>query len=153
MHASQTNSRTVVEKNRDGMPPPIMNCPGNPLHSFTSLPQSLITLLAPRRNPAVAAPNGNTSSSISLFTSTGFQVLSNKTYIAAIKQLHPDISIALADIPYGTVPGTKRTTKMGDRTEDWLAQILFENKDSNAIFAAILPIDSSSQSTYLNQLD
>jgi queuine tRNA-ribosyltransferase subunit QTRTD1 len=67
--------------------------------------------------------------------------------------LHPDITIALADIPYGTVPGTKRLTKMGDRTDEWLFELLRENAAKHPIFAAVLPIDSLAQSEYLNHLD
>jgi queuine tRNA-ribosyltransferase subunit QTRTD1 len=115
----------VIEKGT----PPILNCPGTPLHTFTALPSPLITLLAPRRTPAVTAPNGNTNTAISLFTSTGFQVLSNKSYISSIRKLRPDIAIALADIPYGVLPGTKRVAKMGDRTLEWVSELLNENDD------------------------
>jgi len=129
-----------------------MASPGNPIHTFTSLPTSLITLLAPRRTPAVTAPNGNTNTSISLFTSTGFQVLSNKYYITALRKLFPDIAVGLADIPYGVSPGTKRIAKMGDRTQEWLSELISESDDGQAIFAPVLPIDFHSQSEYLNSL-
>jgi queuine tRNA-ribosyltransferase subunit QTRTD1 len=130
--------------------PPIMSCPGSPLHTFNALPSSIITLLAPRRTPAVTAPNGNTNTSISIFTSTGFQVLSNKSYISSIRKLRPDIGIALADMPYGTAPGTKRVAKMGDRTQEWISQLINEKDDEQSIFAPVLPIDFLSQSEYLN---
>lgn len=129
-----------------------MSCPGSPLHSFTGLPSFLITLLAPRRTPAVTAPNGNTNTAISIFTSTGFQVLSSKSYTSSIKSLRPDIAIGLADIPYGTQPGSKRIAKMGDRTQEWLSEVLNENDDGQAIFAPILPIDFNSQWEYLHHL-
>jgi len=122
------------------------------LHTFTALPRSLITLLAPRRTPAVLAPNGNSNTSLSIFTSTGFQHLSNKSYCAIIQKLRPDICVPLADIAYGTEPGVKRVLKMADRTEEWVSQLLDECEDQ-AIFAPILPIDFLNQSEYVNYLD
>ena len=133
--------------------PPIMSCPGpSPLHTFTALPQPLITLLAPRRTPAVSAPKGNSNTAISVFPSTGFQVLSNKSYISYVAKLHPDIAIPLADVPHGSKPGTKRVAKMGDRTQEWVTELLNSKSGEQAVFAPILPIDSLSQSEYLNQL-
>jgi queuine tRNA-ribosyltransferase len=142
----------VIEKATNSTPP-ILNCPGqSPLHTFTALPSPLITLLAPRRTPAVTAPSGNTNTAISIFTSTGFQVLSNKYYVTAIQRVRPDIAIALADVPYGTSPGTKRIAKMGDRTQAWVTELLNENDNGQAVFAPILPIDALSQSEYFNYL-
>ncbi|KAE9364646.1 putative Queuine tRNA-ribosyltransferase-like protein [Stipitochalara longipes BDJ] len=141
-----------IERAMSGTPP-MMNCPGpSPLHTFTALPKSLPSLLAPRRTPAVSAPNGNSNSAISIFTSTGFQVLSNKSYISYIENLRPDIAIALADIPYGALPGTKRVAKMGDRTQEWLSQLLNEKRDEQVVFAPVLPIDYLDQSEYLNNI-
>jgi len=133
--------------------PPVVNCPGpSPLHKFTALPKTLPTLLAPRRTPAVSAPNGNSNSAISIFTSTGFQVLSNKSYISYVEDLRPDIVIALADIPYGALPGTKRVAKMGDRTQEWLSQLLNERREEQVVFAPVLPIDYLDQAEYLNNI-
>src|SRR5450756_2500856 len=133
--------------------PPIMNCPGlSPIHTFTALPKTLPSLLAPRRTPAVSAPNGNSNTAISIFTSTGFQVLSNKSYISYVENLRPDIAIALADIPYGALPGTKRVAKMGDRTQEWLSQLLNERREEQVVFAPVLPIDYLDQSEYLNNI-
>jgi queuine tRNA-ribosyltransferase subunit QTRTD1 len=133
--------------------PPIMKCPGSsPLHAFTALPKPLITLLAPRRTPAVTAPVGNTDTAISIFTSTGFQVLSNKAYVKYIQRLRPDIAIAMADVSYGSTPGTKRVAKMGDRTQEWLSELLNEKEEDQAVFAPILPIDNQSQWEYLDRL-
>ncbi|KAM3074817.1 hypothetical protein ACMFMG_008230 [Clarireedia jacksonii] len=142
-----------IEKNNKTTPP-ILNCPGttSALHTFTALPASLITLLAPRRTPAVTAPNGNTNTSISVFTSTGFQVLPNKSYINSIETLRPDIAVALADIPYSTTAGQKRTAKMGDRSGQWLSQLLTEKSDGQPVFAPVLPIDYQSQWEYLNYI-
>ncbi|TVY44124.1 Queuine tRNA-ribosyltransferase accessory subunit [Lachnellula occidentalis] len=122
--------------------PPIMKCPGpSPLHTFTALPQPLITLLAPRRTPAVSAPKGNSNTAISVFPSTGFQVLSNESYISYIAKLHPDIAISLADVPHGSSPGTKRVAKMGDRTQEWVTELLKSKNNEQAV-----------QYEYLNQL-
>lgn len=130
-----------------------MKCPGtSPLHTFTATPSPLITVLAPRRTPAVAAPNGNSNTAISIFTSTGFQTLSNRDYTSYATKLHPDITISLADVPYGSKPGTKRIDKMGDRTQQWLKELVESKSDEQAIFASVLPIDFFSQSEYLNQL-
>jgi queuine tRNA-ribosyltransferase accessory subunit len=149
---SRTDECAVIERATIGTPP-IMNCPGpSPLHTFTALPQPLITVLAPRRTPAVSAPNGNSNTAISVFPSTGFQVLSNKSYISYITKLHPDIAIALADVPYGAKPGTKRVAKMGDRTQEWVTELLNSKNDEQAVFAPILPVDFLDQSEYLNQL-
>lgn len=143
----------VTEKATSNGTPPIMKCPGsNPLHRFSALPNELITLLAPRRTPAVQAPIGNTNTSISLFTSTGFQALSNKQYISYIGKLKPDIAIGLGDVPYGTVAGKKRTAKMSDRTAKWLGELLQERSATQAIFAPVLPIDIQDQWEFLDGL-
>lgn len=110
-----------------------------------------IVALAPRRTPAVTAPNGSSNSTISVFTSTGFQPLSNKSYSSFIQALRPDIAIALADLTYGPPPGSKRAAKMGDRTEQWLSELL-GHCNGTAIFAPILPIDFQSQWEYINRL-
>jgi queuine tRNA-ribosyltransferase accessory subunit len=125
----------------------------------------MTTLLAPRRIPAVSAPNGSTEDAISIFTSVGFQPLSAKVYTEHIQKLHPDIAVGLGDVPYGALPGTKRVAKMGDRTLNWLESILStlgnssttdsESKislPSSAIFAPILPIDFHAQWEYLHHL-
>ncbi|PBP20140.1 tRNA-guanine transglycosylase family protein [Diplocarpon rosae] len=131
--------------------PPVLKSPGNsPLHAFTSLPQNLFSFLTPRRTPAVAAPIGNSNTGISAFTSTGFQVVSNKAYISYIESLRPDIAISLADVPYGCLPGTKRTAKMGDRTQEWLSQLLEKKTEGQAVFAPVLPIGMLDQSVYLD---
>jgi queuine tRNA-ribosyltransferase subunit QTRTD1 len=151
----------VIEKAPAGTPP-ILNCPPRksaPLHTFTALPPSIITLLAPRRTPAVSAPTGNTDHSIWLFSSVGFQPLKTSSYIEYVQKLQPDITIGLADISYGTLPGTKRVEKMGDRTSCWLDSMSSaigqseENENSTpAIFAPVLSIDFHSQSEYLHHI-
>jgi queuine tRNA-ribosyltransferase subunit QTRTD1 len=100
----------------------------------------------------VQAPIGNTNTAISLFTSTGFQVLSNKQYISYVDKLKPDIAIGLGDVPYGTVAGKKRTAKMSDRTAKWLGELLKEKSEDQAVFAPVLPIDIQDQWEYLDGL-
>ncbi|KAH8656548.1 putative Queuine tRNA-ribosyltransferase-like protein [Tricladium varicosporioides] len=133
--------------------PAVINSPGpSPLHTFTALPSTLITLFAPRRTPAVSTPTGSSNTAISVYTSTGFQTLSNKAYVDYAFKLSPDLIVALADVPYGTKAGVKRVTKMADRTQDWLSELL-NRKDNQAVFAPILPIDSLDQTEYLNTID
>jgi queuine tRNA-ribosyltransferase subunit QTRTD1 len=139
-----------------------MHCPARkstPLHIFTAMPPSVITLLAPRRTPGVSAPTGNSDHSIWIFSSVGFQPLSNSAYVNYVQKLQPDIAVGLADVSYGTLPGVKRIEKMGDRTSRWLDSMLSEmglleeDKTSTpAIFAPVLSIDFHSQSEYLHHI-
>ncbi|KAF8851232.1 putative Queuine tRNA-ribosyltransferase-like protein [Acephala macrosclerotiorum] len=139
-----------VEKSTKSTPP-IINVPGpSPLHTFTALPKIISTLLAPRRTPAVTAPVGNSNTAVSIFTSTGFQSISNKNYITYIQSLRPDIAIGLADVPYGAAPGSKRVAKMGDRTEKWLSELLASKSEEQGVFAPILPIEFNDQAEYIN---
>ncbi|POS83230.1 hypothetical protein EPUL_004691 [Erysiphe pulchra] len=110
----------------------------------------IISLLAPRRTPAVPAPHGTSNSSISVYTSRGFQILSNKDYISCSHTLCPDIVISMADVSYGLKPGKKRLAKMTNRTQNWLSEMLRENVEGLAIFAPILPINAPDQNEYLN---
>ncbi|CZT43214.1 related to queuine-tRNA ribosyltransferase [Rhynchosporium secalis] len=133
--------------------PPVMNAPGSsPLHAFACLPSDISTVLTPRRTPAVTSPNGNSNTAISTYTSTGFQVISNKAYISYIQKLCPDIAVAFADVPHGTRPGAKRVLKMGDRTQAWLTQLLKEKREDQAVFAPILPIEFQDQAEYINTI-
>ncbi len=139
-----------------------MNCPARkstPLHVFTALPPSVVTLLAPRRTPGVSAPTGNTDSSIWIFSSVGFQSLSSSSYVNYVHKLQPDIVVGLADISYGTIPGTKRVEKMGDRTSRWLDSMISvvgqsqeDDTFTPAIFAPVLTVDFHSQSEYLHHI-
>ncbi|RDW95083.1 putative queuine tRNA-ribosyltransferase-like protein [Coleophoma crateriformis] len=144
-----------IEKTGNGKKqPPILSCGGNisPLHAFTAMPTHIMSLLTPRRTPAVSAPVANSKTSIALFTSTGFQPLTNADYIEAIRTLKPDIAIALGDIPYGVKTGVKRTARMGDRTEQWLSELLGSKIAEQAVFASILPIDFNRQAEYIDYL-
>lgn len=133
---------------------------GKRLHAFTALPSSRTTILGPRRMPAVKAPIGNSDSYIQIFTSNGFQPLTNAGYLTAIQTLKPDIAIALADMNYGAVATSqsKGVRRMCERTEDWMAELhstlqLEELRSSNtSIFAATLPAPHTIQWEYLNRL-
>ena len=130
-----------------------MSCPGpSPIHTFAALPRELITLLAPRRTPAVSSPIGNSNSAISIYPSTGFRTLSNKNYISYVGTLKPDIAVGLADVSHGLKPGVKRVAKMADRTQDWVTQLLAEKRDGQAIFAPVLSIDFLDQWEYINAI-
>ncbi|RKF57200.1 Queuine tRNA-ribosyltransferase accessory subunit 2 [Erysiphe neolycopersici] len=130
--------------------PDVIPCPNMSLRKFTAMSDKIITLLAPRRTPAVPAPNGTSNSRISIYTSRGFQTLSNKDYISCSRTLCPDIVVSMADVSYGSKPGKKRIAKMTNRTQNWLSEMLCENIQDLAIFAPILPIDAPDQNEYLN---
>lgn len=151
-HELISNLSSVVEREQTKTPTILNWAPHkSPLHSFTALPSSLITLLAPRRSPAVKPPSGNTDSSISIYTSTGFQTLENSKYNSFIQSLSPDIAVSMADLPYSS-PGVKRVMKMGDRTQAWLTNLVSSQSSEQVIFAPILPIDFQSQAEYLNTI-
>lgn len=128
------------------------------MHSFTALPSHILTVLAARRTPAVSSPVGNSNTSISTFTSTGFQALSSKDYASYIQKLNPDIAISLADIPTsGKANSNKRLDKMTDRTTNWLKDLISSSHQSpfqnaSAIFAPILPLDAGNQTDYFEYL-
>lgn len=125
-------------------------CPNMSLHKFTAMSDKIITLLAPRCTPAIPAPHGTSNSSISIYTSRGFQILSNKDFISCSRTLCPDIVVSMADVSYGSKPGKKRLTKMTNRTQNWLSEMLREKIENLTIFAPILPIDALDQNDYLN---
>lgn len=130
---------------------------GKRLHAFTALPSSYVTILGPRRLPAVKAPTGNNDKSIQIFTSNGFRALRNDDYTAAIRSLKPDIAIPLADIYHGseTTPQAKSLLRMCDRTEEWMTEVHRsigheELRSSNtSIFAPTLPTPYPMQWQYL----
>lgn len=133
---------------------------GKRLHAFTALPSSSVTILGPRRAPAVKPPIGNNDKSIQIFTSNGFQPLRNDAYVASIQSLRPDIAIPLADINYGatTTPQAKSLWRMCERTEEWMTEMhksinLEDLRSSNtSIFAPILPTPYPMQWQYLECL-
>jgi len=120
------------------------------------MPESVTTVLAARRLPAVQSPAGNTNDSISVFTSTGFQVVTTKEYHNAVQALRPDIAVPLADLTFGPItPTSKRAARMAERTEDWIKEWFAEldnQKTDVATFAPVLPVSFSMQWEYLERL-
>lgn len=137
--------------------PPIFKTPAdkNRLHTFTALPQDLITVLAARRCPAVTTPLGNGAKYISIFTSTGFRKVTVPEYTAAVTSLQPDIAVPIADLMHtSTNPPPKKLIRMSDRTEAWTEQFIESIKDKNqTIFAPILAMEHPMQWAYLKSLD
>ncbi|KAK4138000.1 tRNA-guanine transglycosylase [Trichocladium antarcticum] len=126
------------------------------LHSFTAMPPSVTTVLGARRLPAVASPMGNTKSSVSVFTSTGFQALTTAEYLAAAQSLQPDIAVPPADLTHSPItPNSKRALRMAERTDEWLEEWFSELQDSPTpvtTFAPVLPIPYPIQWEYLSRL-
>lgn len=118
----------------------------------------ILTILGPRRVPAVPCPTHNTGSAISICTSVGFSQLGADAYHDAIQRLRPDIAIAMADVIATEAASIKRREKSADRTHAWLrdfTQDLLPAKSllsSPAIFAALPPIANLQQSLYLQDL-
>jgi queuine tRNA-ribosyltransferase len=100
---------------------------------------------------------GNTSTSISVFTSTGFQVLPTKEYLSAVQALKPDIAIPPADLTHGPItPNSKRALRMAERTDEWVVEWFSELADAGntavSTFAPVLPISYSIQWEYISRL-
>jgi len=162
-HEAHTKRNTVIERPQQYQkrPPPIYETPttarhSRPLHAFTAMPPSVVAILGARRIPAVPAPMGNTNSAVSIFTSTGFQVLSTDEYHQAVDTLRPDIAIPLADLSHGPVtPTSKRAVRMAERTDEWL-KAWFTQVDSSAqgiaTFAPVTPVSYPLQWEYLERL-
>ncbi|KAI8630300.1 tRNA-guanine transglycosylase [Xylariaceae sp. FL1651] len=143
-----------------------------PLHAYTATPPHMFTILGARRHSAISSPVGNAKDSISIFTSTGFQKLTNEAYRQSVDAMKPDVVIPLADITYSqatTLPNSKRLTAMSnskrqlrmvERTEEWLREFfsLGDSTDKHEgqdpfVFAPLLPISYPTQWEYLNQLE
>lgn len=133
---------------------------GKHLHAFAALPSSSISILGPRRTPAVKASIGNSDTYVQMFTSNGFQPLTNTEYINIIDTLKPDIAIPLADMNYSAMntPGGKAMRRMCERTEDWMTQLHNTldaeglRKSNTSIFAPTLPAPYPMQWRYLQRL-
>lgn len=134
---------------------------GKRLHAFMSMPSSVATVLGPRRLPAVKAPAGNGDTYVQIFTSNGFQPLTNADYIADIETLQPDIAIPLADMHYAAAmrtPQYKGLRRMCERTEDWMADLHAAldparlRASATALFAPTLPAPYPVQWEYLDRL-
>jgi queuine tRNA-ribosyltransferase len=101
---------------------------------------------------------GNTKSSVSVFTSTGFQVLTTKEYLSATQSLQPDIAIPPADLTYTAITtNSKRALRMAERTDEWVVEWFSELEDAPSTnrpstFAPVLPIPYPIQWEYLSRL-
>ncbi|KAI1173463.1 tRNA-guanine transglycosylase, partial [Nemania sp. FL0916] len=163
-----------METTKQKKSPPLLGMKSEdrePLHAFTAMPSHMFTVLGARRHPAINSPIGNAKDSISIFTSTGFQKLTNKDYCQCVDSVRPDVVIPLADMTYAqstTFPETKRRTtvtsskrqlRMVERTEDWLAEFFEESGDRDegtatpSVFAPLLPISYPTQWDYIQQLE
>ncbi|KAL3478411.1 tRNA-guanine transglycosylase family protein [Aspergillus californicus] len=151
---------------KSSLPIPLYAVPTAPhesaLRKFTCLPDDLLLILGPRREPPIACPPTNTPTSIAIFTSVGFTQLEATQYVEAIRRVRPDIVIGMADLVLGQPPGVKRREKMVDRTHAYTThatESLYEldvPKDcrpNTAYFAPILPLDNAQQQIYLEDLE
>lgn len=158
-------SHQVVEKTRKVVTnvPAVAKVPaadGKRLHAFTGLPSSLTTILGPRRMPAVKAPIGNSDKYLQIFTSNGFQALTNTEYISTLENLKPDIAISLADVNYGAVSRSqaKGLRRSCERTEEWMVQLHRAVEtgairlSNTSIFAPTLQAPHEVQWEYLRRL-
>ncbi|KAK8100064.1 tRNA-guanine transglycosylase [Apiospora kogelbergensis] len=152
-----------IEKSSKRKSPAIFNLPKDgcrPLHAYTATPSSTLTILAPRRTPAVISQNGNGPKHISVLTSTGFERVTCEAFCAAIDHVMPDVVVPPADINFSsTTPGTKRQVYMVQRTREWLDEF-FTHLDPEEklkpsgihVFAPLLPIPYPMQWEYLKHL-
>ena len=153
-------------KKKSPIPIPIYAIPTAPhesaLRKFICLPDDLLTILGPRREPPIACPPTNTDTSIAVSTSVGFTQLEATEYVEAIQRLSPDIVIGLADLVTGQPPGIKRRAKMVDRTHAYTTHatdnlygpdISEHSRSTAAYFAPILPLENAQQQLYLEDLE
>lgn len=127
---------------------------------YTATRPDMLTVLAPRRNPAVVAPMGNGQKHLTVFPSTGFESLTCDSYFSAVRRVLPDIVIPMADLAFGdAVPSAKRQRRMAERTEEW-AEAFFKHFDVDAVlrpqglhvFAPLLTVPYPMQWEYMCRL-
>ncbi|KAI9747069.1 MAG: hypothetical protein M1815_004668, partial [Lichina confinis] len=97
--------------------------PQSRLRRFIALPDPTLLLLGARRIPPVHCPQTNSTEALSILTSVGFRQLEVRNYVAAAKNLRPDIVLGLADYVTHQKSGRLRIEKMGDRTLKWLKML------------------------------
>lgn len=102
---------------------------------------------------------GNGTNHVTIFTSTGFQPLTNDDYASAIETLRPDIAIPLADLNFTySTPSSKRAVRMAERSEDWMVNLLEKWSPDQlqelkvSVFAPTLPVPYPTQWAYLDRL-
>ncbi|KAL4788500.1 tRNA-guanine transglycosylase family protein [Aspergillus varians] len=151
---------------KSSLPIPLYAVPTAPhesaLRKFTCLPDDLLLILGPRREPPIACPTSNTSTSIAVLTSVGYSQLTANEYVEAIQKLSPDIVIGLADLTVGQQPGNKRRMKMVDRTHAFTTHatdnlygpdLSKHSRSTAAYFAPVLPLENTQQQLYLEDLE
>jgi queuine tRNA-ribosyltransferase accessory subunit len=126
------------------------------LQKYIALPDEVLSIIGPRRIPAIPCPTQNTNSSIAVSTSVGFRHLEVEDYIEAVEELRPDIATGIADIITADTASAKRIEKSADRSHAWLRDMLGAydggSTASSAIFASIPPIEKEQMLFYLNDL-
>ncbi|KOS19765.1 Queuine tRNA-ribosyltransferase-like protein [Escovopsis weberi] len=132
--------------------------------TFAAMPSEVLTILGPRRCPAVTTPVGNTAKTMSIFTSTGFRNVTVSEYASAVASLQPDIVVPMADLPHTSkTPVSKKLIRMVEHTELWLDEFLGtlsrrSRKERSAgsafiaVFAPVLPVERPIQWDYLRHL-
>jgi len=115
-----------------------------------------MSILGPRRLPAIECPNPNTNSSVAISTSVGFQSLALSDYNHGAQQLHADITLGLADVVTSSKISQKRLAKSADRSHAWMRDTLTAQAESDVeqstLFASIPPLEPQQQSLYLSDL-
>lgn len=160
--------RSVIEKQSKKGPPAIYKTPTaassreSALRKFICMPEDMLLVLGPRREPPIACPPSNTPNAIAILTSVGFRHLDIEEYIDAVQKLKPDIVVGLADLVVGQPPGMKRKMKMVDRTHAYTmdaTETLYgeavpeEKRCETAYFAPVLPLENTQQLIYLEELE
>jgi queuine tRNA-ribosyltransferase subunit QTRTD1 len=148
-----------VTERGPGQQSPIMSSPEGRLSrllSFTAQPESVLTVLGPRRIPRVEASTANSDKSIAVCTSFGFRTQLITDYISAAGTLEPDIFVAPADIPNAEKWGSNRSRKLFERTGSWLEQAVkakASDPTSNyALFASIVQLPELPQKFFLKEV-
>ncbi|EHK27403.1 uncharacterized protein TRIVIDRAFT_35077 [Trichoderma virens Gv29-8] len=163
-HTSVSGFYMALEDFIEKKEPPILQTPGGEgsrrLHRFTALPSNTVTMLGPRRNPAVTTPFGNTPKALAVFTSTGFRNVTVPEFTTTVQALQPDIVLPMADLPHtSATPSSKKLVRMVERTEVWLDEFLDRLASSkstasldSSVFAPMLPVEYPIQWDYLRHL-
>ncbi|KAL7797511.1 tRNA-guanine(15) transglycosylase-like protein [Trichoderma ceciliae] len=163
-HTSVSGVYMALEDFIEKKEPPVQQTPGEDasrrLHKFTALPSNTVSILGPRRCPAVTTPFGNTPKTMTVFTSTGFRNVTVPEFTSAVQSLQPDIVLPLADLPHtSTTPASKKLIRMVERTEVWLDDFFdklgsSQTPDSlhSSVFAPVLPVEYPIQWDYLRHL-
>ncbi|KAF6845099.1 tRNA-guanine transglycosylase family protein [Colletotrichum musicola] len=142
--------------------PAVLSIPSpdkRPLHTFTCLPESIATVLATRRNPAIKTPVGNGAKFVAIFTSTGFANITTEEYASTVEKLRPDIAIGPADLFHtSSMPPSKKLVRMAERTEEWTDVFLSPKRQQAfreagvSVFAPVLAVPYQIQWEHLSHL-